>query len=134
MGRQRTDSETGAKYSYDGLDRVLHEKARLGILTSLLSHPEGLSFNDLKSLCALTDGNLSRHLRVLEEERLLTVEKGFEGRKPRTHCRMSAQGRQRFLAYLAVLEQVVRDAVTANRERSRAEKRHHPAGSWEPAT
>jgi len=136
MGRTRSEPETdAARYAYDGLDRVLHEKARLGILTSLLSNPDGLAFNDLKSLCALTDGNLSRHLRVLEEEGLLMVEKGFDGRKPKTHCRMTALGRQRFLAYLEVLERVVRDALTARRERSAVKARKgNPDGSWAPAT
>jgi len=51
-----------APFSYDGLDRVIHEKARLGLLTSLMAHPKGLAFADLKQLCGLTDGNLSRHL------------------------------------------------------------------------
>jgi hypothetical protein len=53
-----------APFSYDGLDRVIHEKARLGLLTSLMAHPKGLAFADLKQLCGLTDGNLSRHLQV----------------------------------------------------------------------
>ena len=59
----KTDS---APFSYEGLDRVIHEKARLGLLTSLMAHPKGLAFADLKQLCGLTDGNLSRHLAVLE--------------------------------------------------------------------
>ena len=57
--------------AFDGLDRVIHEKARLSILTSLISHPKGLAFNELKSLCALTDGNLSRHVGVLQEAGLV---------------------------------------------------------------
>src|ERR687888_212712 len=56
-----------APFAYDGLDRVIHEKARLGLLTSLMAHPKGLAFADLKQLCGLTDGNLSRHLQVLQE-------------------------------------------------------------------
>src|SRR5262249_53123917 len=60
-------TETEAPFAYEGLDRVIHEKARLGILTSLMAHPKGLAFADLKQLCGLTDGNLSRHLQVLEE-------------------------------------------------------------------
>ena len=60
----KTDS---APFSYDGLDRVIHEKARLGLLTSLMAHPKGLAFADLKLLCGLTDGNLSRHLDVLHD-------------------------------------------------------------------
>ena len=61
------ESENDAPYAY-GLDRVLHEKARLGIMTSLVGHPKGLAFGDLKKLCNLTDGNLSRHLQVLQEQ------------------------------------------------------------------
>ena len=62
-----------APFSYDGLDRVIHEKARLGLLTSLMAHPRGLAFADLKQLCGLTDGNLSRHLQVLQEAGLVAV-------------------------------------------------------------
>ncbi len=98
------------RYSYDGLDRVLHEKARLGIMTSLASRPKGLSFNELKQVCALTDGNLNRHLDVLHKAGLLAVEKGYEGRRPLTTCRLTSEGRKRFLEYLALLEKVIRDA------------------------
>ena len=99
------------KHAYDGLDRVMHEKARLGILTSLASRPEGLLFADLKKLCSLTDGNLSRHLQTLEEAGLVEVWKGFHKKRPQTLCRLSDAGRERFLAYLAELEQVIRDAA-----------------------
>lgn len=99
-----------APFAYDGLDRVIHEKARLGILTSLVSHPHGLAFNDLLRLCGLTQGNMSRHLAVLEEAGLVTIHKGFEGKRPRTEIRLTAEGRQRFLDYLGTLEQVIRDA------------------------
>lgn len=99
------------RFAYDGLERVLHEKARLGILTSLVTRPEGVLFTELKRLCALTDGNLSRHLEVLREAGLVEVWKGFENRRPQTLCRLSPEGRQRFVAYLEQLEQVVRDAM-----------------------
>ncbi|MDQ0324480.1 DNA-binding transcriptional ArsR family regulator [Rhodopseudomonas julia] len=102
-----------APYSYEGLDRVIHEKARLGVLTSLATHPKGLAFADLKKLCGLTDGNLSRHLQVLEEAGLVRLAKGFEGKRPLTTCHMTAEGRRRFVEYLAVLERVVRDAAGA---------------------
>jgi len=102
-----------APFSYEGLDRVIHEKARLGILTSLISHPKGLPFNDLKHLCGLTDGNLSRHLQVLQEAGLVEIKKRFERNKPLTTCRITGGGRRRFLDYLAILEQVVRDASEA---------------------
>jgi DNA-binding MarR family transcriptional regulator len=99
------------RFAYAGLDRVLHEKARLGLLVSLLTHPDGLSFGDLKQQCSLTDGNLSRHLEMLAAEALVEIHKGYEGRRPRTTVRMTESGRRRFLAYLAELERVVRDAL-----------------------
>ena len=73
-----------APFAYDGLDRVIHEKARLGLLTSLMAHPKGLAFADLKQLCGLTDGNFSRHLQVLQEAGLVEVTKGYEGNRPQT--------------------------------------------------
>lgn len=99
------------RFAYEGLDRVLHEKARLGIMTSLVTRPEGLLFSDLKRLCALTDGNLSRHLEVLREAGLVEVWKGFDNRRPQTLCRLSPEGRQRFVSYLEELEHVIRDAM-----------------------
>ncbi len=99
-----------APFAYEGLDRVIHEKARLGILTSLVGRPDGLAFSDLMRLCGLTQGNLNRHLTVLEEAGLVSLEKGYEDRRPRTDIRLTALGRQRFLDYLGVLERVVRDA------------------------
>src|SRR5580700_7039627 len=102
-----------APFAYDGLDRVIHEKARLGLLTSLMVHPKGLAFADLRQLCGLTDGNLSRHLQVLQESGLVEVTKGYEGNRPHTSCRLTKSGRRRFLEYLAVLEGLVRDAARA---------------------
>jgi DNA-binding transcriptional ArsR family regulator len=105
--------EPPGRFAYDGLDRVIHEKARLGVLTSLVAHPKGLTFGHLKQMCALTDGNLSRHLAVLEEAGLIAIEKGFDRNRPQTVCRITAEGRRRYLDYLKVLEQVVRDAAGA---------------------
>jgi DNA-binding MarR family transcriptional regulator len=121
-----TDTNT-APFSYDGLDRVIHEKARLGLLTSLMAHPKGLSFADLKQLCALTDGNLSRHLQVLQEAGLVEVIKGYEGNRPHTTCRLTKSGRKRFLDYLAVLEQLVRDAAKAAGKRDAKQDSKHDA-------
>lgn len=106
----RKDSGAG-RFAYEGLDRVIHEKARLGVLTSLMAHPKGLVFADLKRLCGLTDGNLSRHLQVLEEAGLVDILKGYDDKRPQTVCKITANGRRRFLSYLSVLEQVVRDAA-----------------------
>ena len=105
--------KSDAPFSYDGLDRVIHEKARLSIMTSLISHPEGLAFNELKKLCDLTDGNLSRHVQVLAEAGFVSVQKGYEGNRPHTSCALTPAGRERFLDYLNVLEQVVRNANSA---------------------
>jgi DNA-binding transcriptional ArsR family regulator len=123
--------EQQGRFSYDGLDRVLHEKARLGIMTSLVTRPEGLLFSDLKRLCALTDGNLSRHLDVLREAGLVEVWKGFENRRPQTLCRLSPEGRQRFLAYLEELEHVIRDAMP--KAARRAERLPDLPKGWQPA-
>jgi len=104
-------------FSYEGLDRVLHERARLSILTALSTAPEatpdrpgGRLFADLRSLCDLTDGNLSRHLKVLDEAGLLVLRKRNSGRNAETWVRLSAPGRRSFLRYLEELERVLRDA------------------------
>lgn len=104
-------AKTEAPFAFEGLDRVMHEKARLGVLSSLIAHPKGLAFADLKQLCGLTDGNLSRHLQTLQEAGLVEITKSFENNRPQTTCRLTRNGRKRFLEYLALLEQVVREAA-----------------------
>jgi len=99
------------RFAYEGLDRVIHERARLSVLTSLVTNPKGLTFGDLKQLCSLTDGNLSRHLRVLERGKMVEIVKGMDKNRPLTVARITASGRKRYLEYLATLEQVVRDAA-----------------------
>ena len=101
------------RYAYEGLHRLLHERARLSILSSLASHADGLLFNDLKAFCSLTDGNLSRQLQILQEAGLLEVAKEAKNNRPQTRCRLTPAGRERFLEYIAVLESVVSDAVAA---------------------
>jgi DNA-binding transcriptional ArsR family regulator len=108
--RSERDRRPG-RFAYEGLERALHEKARLGIMTALVVHPEGLMFSELKRLCSLTDGNLSRHLDLLRRSGLVEIWKGFENRRPQTLCRLSAEGRARFHAYLEELDRVVHDAV-----------------------
>jgi DNA-binding transcriptional ArsR family regulator len=100
-------------FAYDGLDRVIHERARLGIMTSLVAHSDGLLFGDLKELCALTDGNLNRHLKVLRESGLVDVTREGRGKKSQTICRVTDAGRTHFLDYLRELENVIRDAAEA---------------------
>jgi DNA-binding MarR family transcriptional regulator len=106
------------RFAYEGLDRVIHERARLSVLTSLISNPKGLTFVDLKQLCALTDGNLSRHLSVLEKEKIVQIVKGHDHNRPQTVCRITASGRKRYLEYLTTLEQVVRDAAKMTKDKT----------------
>lgn len=113
MDKRAAKKSGGHRFAYDGLDRVIHERARLSVLTSLVTHSKGLPFGDLKELCALTDGNLNRHLQVLEDAKLVVIAKGVQNNRPQTLCRVTALGRKRYVEYLAVLEQVLLDAGAA---------------------
>lgn len=128
-GIEQQPDKTG-RFSYDGLDRVMHEKARLGILASLASHAEGLLFNDLKRLCSLTDGNLSRHLTVLSEAALVETRKETRDARVQTTYRLTAVGRRRFEDYISVLEKVVADAQA---ETGAGDKEPRPNEGWSPA-
>ncbi|HVS76854.1 MAG TPA: transcriptional regulator [Steroidobacteraceae bacterium] len=121
---KRSNSRRGSAhpFAYEGLDRVMHERARLGVLTSLLAHPRGLSFAGLKKLCGLTDGNLSRHLEVLETAKLVEITRSTEEARPQSICRITADGRRRFLGYLSVLEQVLLDAAAPGQTGSDRER------------
>jgi len=112
-----------ASYAYDGLERVIHEKARLSIVSSLAGHPDGLTFGDLKELCALTDGNLSRHLQLLQEAGLVDIVKSFHDNRPLTVCHLTVPGRKRFLQYVAELERVIADAASAAKTATRSNPR-----------
>lgn len=132
MSAPHNNDEQEGRFSYDGLDRVMHEKARLGILTSLVSNPDGLLFGELKELCSLTDGNLSRHLQALEDAGLVEIWKSFRQRRPQTLVRISADGKKRFLDYLEELERVLKDAQTAKKAtEKKAGKRL--GEEWSPA-
>jgi DNA-binding MarR family transcriptional regulator len=113
MKTKSSKSIPAARFAYEGLDRVIHERARLSVLTSLITHPNGLSFVELKQLCALTDGNLARHLQVLEEEKMVRLTKEGDVGRAQTTVRITAAGRKRYLEYLTILEQVVRDSAAA---------------------
>ena len=117
--KAKTQSGEG-RFAYEGLDRVIHERARLSVLTSLITHPKGLTFNELKQLCALTDGNLSRHLTVLEKDGMVEIAKGHDRNRPQTVCRITSTGHNRYLEYLETLEQVVRDAAKGAKEATAA--------------
>jgi DNA-binding transcriptional ArsR family regulator len=89
-----------------GLDRIIHERLRLGIV-SALSVNQSLTFKDLKAILATTDGNLSVHARKLEEAGYVSCEKRFEGRMPRTEYRLTAQGRAELEKYLTHMEALI---------------------------
>jgi len=127
-------ADSTGRFAYDGLERVFHEKARLGIMTSLVTNPRGLVFADLKELCHLTDGNLSRHLQVLHEAGFVEIWKGFHKNRPQTLCRITDEGRRRFLDYINVLETVVRDTLNASRTTSVSTPGNpNLAEGWSPA-
>jgi DNA-binding MarR family transcriptional regulator len=113
LNKRNVKKGAAPRFAYDGLDRLIHERARLSVLTSLITHSRGLLFGDLKQLCALTDGNLNRHLQVLEDAKLIAITKGVQNNRPQTFCRITALGRKRYVEYLAVLEQVLLDAASA---------------------
>lgn len=112
--RKQTSGETtvarDGRFSYEGLDRVIHEKARLGVLTSLAGMPEGLTFNELKRLCELTDGNLNRHLAFLTEAGFVEQVRETGTGRPQTICKLTSAGRKKFQGYLDELQRVIADA------------------------
>jgi predicted ArsR family transcriptional regulator len=114
MAKAKDKPAAPGRFSYEGLERAIHEKARLGIMTSLITRPDGLSFNELKELCDLTDGNLNRHLEVLSEEGLVAVRKEEGSGRGRTLCKITSSGRTRFKEYLEELERVIADAAAAS--------------------
>jgi len=107
------------RFAYEGLERVIHERARLSLLSSLAAHPSGLLFTELKALCSLTDGNLSRQIQLLQEGGFVEAWKGFRNKRPQTLCRLTPNGRERFLEYIQVLENVVTDAHAARKNKSK---------------
>lgn len=90
----------------DEIDAVIHERVRLSIVAALAVSPQ-LSFNELKEMLGLTDGNLSAHSRTLEEAGYIVVEKSFRGRRPYTSMQLTAKGRRAFNKYLKTLRQIV---------------------------
>ena len=97
------------------LERLFHEPNRLAILSALCTTRNGLSFTELRDTCRLTDGNLNRHLKTLEEEEIVRVHKAFVNDKPRTTVSLTRGGLARFNQYLERLEVVLQDARRAAR-------------------
>jgi DNA-binding transcriptional ArsR family regulator len=103
---------------YDALERVFHEPSRLAIMSALCAAREGLSFPELRDTCRLTDGNLNRHLKVLDEASVIRIRKEFVDAKPRTTVELSERGMKRFTEYLGALNEVLeraRQSIPAER-------------------
>jgi DNA-binding transcriptional ArsR family regulator len=115
------------------LKNIFHEPNRLAIMAALCNSVDGLTFNQLKEECDLTDGNLSRHLNALSGVRAVRIRKSFVSGKPQTMVFLSDRGRESFIEYLKALEEVLKKAAdsvaTAKSERRRAPL----LGVWKPA-
>ncbi|MDG2014247.1 MAG: transcriptional regulator [Pirellulaceae bacterium] len=105
------------------LDKVIHEKTRLDILTTLAAHPKGIQFTDLKTLNELTDGNLNRHLKVLADAELIQSKKANRGRNAKTTYSMTKRGLSAFETYLGQLEAVLQRAHQATTQTRNPTKR-----------
>jgi DNA-binding MarR family transcriptional regulator len=91
------------------LDRIIHEKGRLAIMSLLAAAPE-MSFTELRDTLEMTDGNVTTHIRTLQEAGYLAVSKSFQNNRPLTTCRLTAAGRRAFADYINLLENIVEQA------------------------
>ena len=107
MARKSADDVVSTTWKAPSLDRLIHERARLGIVSALAVN-RSLTFNELKKMLKITDGNLSVHARKLEDARYITCTKTFEKRMPRTEFRLSARGRKALKAYLRHMESIIK--------------------------
>ncbi len=89
------------------IDRVIHEKGRLAIMSMLAATPE-LSFTELRDALEMTDGNLTTHIKALQQEGYIAVAKSFQNNRPLTTCSLTAPGRKAFAEYINLLEKIVR--------------------------
>lgn len=103
----KAEKSKAASQASLALDRLIHERIRLGILSALAVN-DGLSFNDLKRLLKTTDGNLSVHARKLEDAEYVLCSKSFDGRLPRTEYRLTASGRRALERYLDHMEALIK--------------------------
>ena len=104
---------TAKKNRFEALDRVFHEPNRMAILSVLCAARGGLPFTELRDRCGLTDGNLSRHIKTMEEEGIVRCTKAFVNGKPRTTVTMTTPGTKRFQAYLDALTDLLKQAKSA---------------------
>lgn len=107
--------------SADSLERIFHEPNRMAILSVLCAARGGVPFTELRDRCGLTDGNLSRHIKTLEEAGIVRCKKAFVNDKPRTTVILTSSGAKRFQAYLDALTVVLKQAKSAMRRESAGE-------------
>lgn len=117
-----------ARYALDAIDRVFHERGRLGICSALVANAQGLSFTQLQDACGLTDGNLNRHLHALSELGIVQTRRITGKGRPQTIVNITREGRDRFLDYIDALEAVVRE-VQRSRKSKRSAAHTAPASS-----
>jgi DNA-binding MarR family transcriptional regulator len=91
------------------LNGVIHEKGRLAIMSALAAAPE-LTFTELRDLLTMTDGNLTTHIRTLQQEGFVSVAKSYQNNRPLTSCTLTAAGRKAFAQYIDLLDQIVRQS------------------------
>ena len=91
------------------LDRVIHEKGRLAIMSMLAASPE-LSFTELRNVLSMTDGNVTTHIRALQQEGYVAVAKSYQNRRPLTTCSLTPAGRKAFAEYVNLLEQIIQES------------------------
>jgi DNA-binding MarR family transcriptional regulator len=94
---------------FSQLNRVIHEKGRLAIMSALAAAPE-LTFTELRDLLDMTDGNLTTHIRTLQQEGFVSVAKSYQNNRPLTSCTLTAAGRKAFAQYIDLLDQIVRQS------------------------
>ena len=104
---------------YQNLKGIFHEPNRLAILSELCSATDGMTFQELKDECSLTDGNLSRHLKALEDAKVVRIKKSFSQNRPQTTIFLTDKGRDRFMEYLQALEEVLARAAESVQSESR---------------
>lgn len=101
---------TSDQNPFEALEKIFHEPNRLSVMSALCAAENGLTFSALREQCGLTDGNLNRHLKVLEEADAIRITKAFVKNKPQTTIALSKKGLKRFEEYLAALQQVLATA------------------------
>jgi DNA-binding MarR family transcriptional regulator len=97
--------------SFLQLDRVIHEKGRLAIMSMLAASPE-LSFTEMRDALKMTDGNLTTHIRTLQEAGYVSVTKSFQNNRPLTTCALTAAGKKAFTNYINLLENIIQQTKT----------------------